>query len=166
MALFDDDSEAAERYLSTIEDLPAAATSASAQMYLDALTGELALYRGRDRVARDIFEALVSRPLMLDWSSTCSSAGAAIRDGLVRSYVALGDDEQASQAMEDLLASGAERLDHPVIYARTLYQLGVHELESGSPVQGRRLLERFLGMWSDADWDVEMVDDARSRLES
>ena len=166
MALFDDDTEAAERYLSTIEDLPAAATSASAQMYLDALTGELALYRGRDRVARDIFEALVSRPLMLDWSSTCSSAGAAIRDGLVRSYVALGDDERASQAMEDLLASGAERLDHPVIYARTLYQLGVHELESGSRVQGRRLLERFLGMWSDADWEEEMVDDARSRLES
>ena len=144
--MFDDDVEAAERYSSSIAELPATATSASAQMYRNALAGELALYRGHAGDARDIFKALVSRPLMLDWSSTCSSAGAAIRDGLVRSYVALGDGEGAARAMEDLLASGAERLDHPVVYARTLYRLGVHELERGSSVRARRLLERLLDL--------------------
>lgn len=169
MALFDDDADAAVEYAKVLAELPAAGTSASARMYLDALTAEIALYQGDALRARDIFTDVVSRPLMIDWSSTCTSAGAAIRDGLVRSYLALGDDDGAARAMEELLASGAERLDHPVLYARTLHRLGVYGLESANAVErahGRRLLERLLAMWGDTEWEIPMVEDARTRIGS
>ena len=165
MALRDDDAESAERYYTKLMELPATRTSASASVYARALEGELLLHRGEAREARELFTSLVEEPLMLDWSSTCSSAGAAIRDGLVRSHLALGDTDLAAHAMEGLLASGAERLDHAVLYVRTLYRLGVVRLDSGDEREGRRLLTKFLEHWGDADWELDIVHDARARLQ-
>ena len=164
VALLDGDADEALRYLSKLARLPAVETSAAAQNYRRALEGEIALAEGDSSRAREIFEALVARPLMLDWATTCSSSGAAIRDGLVRSYLALGREEDAMKALEDLLASGAERVDHPVIYTQALYRLGRLKLENGRRDEGRRLLTAFLDQWGSADWDLESVDDARSRL--
>jgi hypothetical protein len=101
---------------------------------------------------------------MLDWATTYSSAGASIRDGLVRSYLALGRDADAMNALEELLASGPERVDHPAIYTQALYRLGVLKLESGRMDEGRRLLSTYLAQWKSADWDLVSVEDARKRL--
>ena len=166
MAQFDDDVEAAARYLEALADLPATESSTSARVYHEALSGELALYSGDVEHAIVSFERATSASLMLDWASTCSSAGAAIRDGLARSYLASGDTRRAKETFLTILSSGAERLDHPVIYASTLYRLGVLELEQGRAEEGRRLLRRFLDLWGAADWKLEMVGDARSRLGS
>jgi len=164
MALLDGDSEQAARYLSKLGRLPAAETSAAAQVYLRALEGEMALADGDGERARAILEDVVAGPLMLDWATTCSSSGAAIREGLVRTYLALGRDEDAVEALEGLLASGAERVDHPAIYTQALYRLGVLKLESGRREEGRRLLSTYLAQWGSADWELESVSDARARL--
>jgi len=164
MALLDGDSEQAARYLSKLGRLPAAETSAAAQVYLRALEGEMALADGDGERARAILEHVVAGPLMLDWATTCSSSGAAIRDGLVRTYLSLGRDEDAVEALEGLLASGAERVDHPAIYTQALYRLGVLKLESGRREEGRRLLSTYLAQWGSADWELESVSDARARL--
>ena len=166
MALFDDDVDAATRYLEALVVLPATTSSASARVYHAALSGELALYSGDVDRAVGSFERATSGSLMLDWASTSSSAGAAIRDGLVRSYLASSDTLRAVATMEAILSGGAERLDHPVIYASTLYRLGVLELERGRVEEGRRLLRRFVDLWGGADWKLEIVEDARSRLGS
>ena len=66
--------------------------------------------------------------------------------------------------MKSLLDSGLERLNHPVIYVRTLYQLGLLEIELGDEESGRQYLESFLDHWGNADWDLAEVRDARKRL--
>jgi hypothetical protein len=164
--LLDGDTEQGARYLSKLGRLPAAETSAAAQVYLRALEGEMALAQGDGDRARAIFEEVIAGPLMLDWATTCSSSGAAIRDGLVRTYLALGRDRDAVEALEDLLASGAERVDHPAIYTQALYRLGVLKLESGRREEGRRLLSTYLAQWGSADWELESVADARARLDA
>jgi tetratricopeptide (TPR) repeat protein len=164
MALVDDDPEQAARYLSKLGRLPAARASAAARVYVRALEGEIALAAGDAGRARAIFEEVVGGSLMLDWASTCSSSGAAIRDGLVRTYLALGRDGDAMEALEELLASGPERVDHPVIYTQALYRLGRMKLESGRSEEGRRLLSAYVARWGSADWELESVSDARRRL--
>ena len=166
MALFDEDIESARRHLERLRGLPATESSLSARVYLRALEGELSLRTGEAARARDIFEELVAGSLMLDWASTCSSADAIIRDGLARSYLALEDEASAIEALESLLASGAERLDHPVIYTSALYRLGILKMETGRKMEGRRLLEKFLEHWGDSDWELDIVEDARARLSS
>jgi serine/threonine protein kinase/Tfp pilus assembly protein PilF len=163
-ALLDDDEEEAARFTERLARLPAVETSAAARVYLRALEAETALAKGDAARAVALFEPLVEGSLMLDWATTCSSAGAAIRDGLARSYLALGRSADAMKALEDLLASGAERVDHPAIYTETLYRLGVLKLESGHRNEGRRLLSAYLSQWGNADWPLESVDDARTRL--
>jgi serine/threonine protein kinase/tetratricopeptide (TPR) repeat protein len=163
-ALLDGDEEEAERLKAKLGRLPSVETSAAARVYLRALEGETALASGDAARAREIFEPLVEGSLMLDWASSCSSAGAAIREGLVRAYLALGRDADAAKALEELLASGAERVDHPAIYTQALYRLGVLKLESGRREEGRRLLSAYLSQWGSADWELESVADARARL--
>jgi len=87
-----------------------------------------------------------------------------VRDGLIRCHLALGEREKAAQAMEALLESELERLNHPVLYVRALYQLGLLEIEIGDEVSGRKYLESFLDHWGNADWDLAEVHEARKRL--
>ena len=47
-----------------------------------------------------------------------------------------------------------------------LYALGVAKMEAGDVEEGRLHLRRFLSMWDQTDWDLEIVDDARARLPS
>ena len=164
MALGDDDSDKAVSYLESLDRLASARKSSAASWYREALEGEVALASGDAETARERFESAVARPLLLDWASTCSSSGAAIRDGLARTYLALGRRGDAREALEDLLASGAERVDHPVLFAQALYRLGVLELESGREAEGRRFLERFLSLWGSSSWELPLVEDARDRL--
>jgi tetratricopeptide (TPR) repeat protein len=163
MALVDGDTEQAARYLTKLGRLPAAETSAAARVYVRALEGEMALAAGDGDRARAIFEDVVAGPLLLDWATTCSSSGAAIRDGLVRTYLALGREADAVKALEELLASGPERVDHPVIYTQALYRLGRLKLESGRSAEGRRLLSTYLDRWGSAT-GLESVLDARRLL--
>jgi tetratricopeptide (TPR) repeat protein len=165
MAFLDGDLDGGERYLERLRRIPAVETSEPADVYLRALEGEGALARGAAAEARDIFANLVANEsLMLDWASTCSSAGATIRDGLVRSELALGRSAEAMAALDGILTSGEERVDHPVIYTEALYRLGVMKLESGRSEEGRKLLKKFLSQWGSADRDLEIVADAKTRL--
>jgi tetratricopeptide (TPR) repeat protein len=166
MALLDGDADQAALYSTRLARLPAASTSAGAQLYLRALEAETALAAGNPGRARELFEPLVEGSFMLDWATTCSSSGASIREGLARTYLALGREDRAMKALEDLLASGAERVDHPAIYGDALYRLGVLKLENGRPEEGRRVLSTYLTLWEDADWELENVRDARERLDA
>ena len=97
-------------------------------------------------------------------SRTWSSSGAAFRNGLVQAYLASGDKPKAVETLETLIGSGLERADHPVLYVRALYELGLLQVDLGEQEEGRRNLERFLEHWGDADWDLPEVADARERL--
>jgi tetratricopeptide (TPR) repeat protein len=164
MALLDSDLESGALRLEALRRVPAVQSSASARIYLAALEGEAALASGDASRAKDLFEPVVKESLMLDWASTCSSVGAAIRDGLVRTYLALGRNADAMKELEAILASGAERVDHPALYTQALYRLGVLKLENGRVEEGRRLLSRYLSQWENADWELPSVADARKRL--
>jgi non-specific serine/threonine protein kinase len=164
MALVDSDVEEAESHLATLARIASSGTGAAA-VYLRALEGELALSKGEAGRARELFEQALESSMMLDWASTCSSAGAAIRDGMARAYLALGREGDAMRTLEAIVTSGAERVDHPVIFTQSLYRLGLLKLEGGRVEEGRRLLERYLDQWGEADWELESVADARRRLE-
>jgi tetratricopeptide (TPR) repeat protein len=165
-ALREDDPEAAEQYLGRLSGLPSVSTSDSIAMYQKALEAEIDLYRGRPQKSAEKLEVLVSSGrLLVDWPTTCSSSGAAFRETLYRAYVTLGEKDKAVRALEELLASGFERVEHPTLYVRTLYELGVSKIESGDTERGEKLLLKFLEHWGDSSWELPQVEDARSRIE-
>lgn len=166
LAALDADLEAARVHHGRLSALPAVRTSESAKLYELALRAEIALADGDAARAAGLFRELVRRPLMLDWASTCSSAGAAFRDGLARSLLALGRMDEAISVLESLVTSGPERVDHPVLYLEAHYRLGVLHQEQGRTEAARRSLSRFLERWGGADWEIDIVEDARERLSS
>ena len=87
-----------------------------------------------------------------------------IRDGLARSRRALWDQSGEIEALEALVASGFERLDHPVLYVRALFRLGELHLEAGDEAAASGFFERFLEHWGNADWDLAEVMEARELL--
>jgi tetratricopeptide (TPR) repeat protein len=138
---------------------------AAAALYRDALRAEVALAAGRAEEARRTIEGLLeTRETLLDWGSTYSSAGAAFRDTLVRASLDEGDRSRAATALAGLLASGNERLHHPVLYVQALHTLAKLELERGDSHSGRAHLEAFLSHWDTAGWPLEAVQEARKLL--
>jgi hypothetical protein len=134
-------------------------------MYKQALEAEIELYRGHVERAVDLLEDIVSSGrLVLDWPTTCSSVGAAFRESLVRAYLSSGEEEKAARALEGLITSGFERVDHPALYVSALYRLGALKMEAGDLEGGRRLLERFLERWGDSTWELPEVEDAKRRI--
>ena len=114
-ALRQGDVPAAESYLKKITEVVAGGRHASGDLYRDGLNAEIALAQGKPAEARLLFERVVdSKRLLFDFHSHISSAGPAFRDGLARTYMALGENRKAVNALVDLLNSGYERLNHPV----------------------------------------------------
>jgi hypothetical protein len=103
---------------------------------------------------------------ILEIGVNLSSWGTAIQDGLIRCYLALGEKENAVAEMKVLLDSGLERLNHPIVYVRTLYRIGLLELERGDLASGRKYLKSFLVHWGNAEWDLSEVDIAKKRLDA
>ena len=126
------------------------------------------LEAGKPEEARELFEGLIASGRLLSdfYTHYYGSSGAAIRDGMARTYIALGEKEKAAETLEELLESGFERVGHPVLYVQALYTLGVLYSELGDEAKSREYFERFLEHWGDADWDLSEVRDARTRLQS
>ena len=154
----------AEQHLERLGQMAATASGLSGPMHHDALEAELALVEGDTARALPILERLAEQNQYVDFTATWSSSGAAFRNGLVQAYLASGDKPKAVEALETLTGSGLERADHPVLFVRALYQLGLLQIELGQLEEGRRNLERFLEHWGEADWDLPEVADARKRL--
>ncbi|MEE9229495.1 MAG: tetratricopeptide repeat protein, partial [Acidobacteriota bacterium] len=156
---------AAGRYLEKVKQLMSVVRSTSAHLYRDSLEAEIALMQGRPHEAKLLFEKVVgSRKFLLDQATTFTSAGAAVRDGLARTYLALGEKEKAAEALEALLASGWERADQPELYVRAMYRLGMLRLDAGDTVGGSEFLRKFLDHWGEADWNLLEVTEAKARL--
>ena len=154
----------AEGHLDRLSRMAANASGPSGPTYRDALEAELALVEGDTARALPILERIAEQNQYFDFMGTWSSSGAAFQDGLVRAYLASGDKPRAIVALETLIASGLERSDHPVLYVRALYELGLLQIELGDRAEGRRNLERFLEHWGEVEWDLPEVADARNRL--
>lgn len=138
------DRTAAQRHLEKLDQI----ASGSGLLYRDGLRAEFALAEGRPQEALSLLEPVVrSRHFLFDWASTYASAGAVWRESLARAYLALGEKEKARDVMADLVSSGVERLNHPVLYVRTLRDLGKLSIELGDAERGRELLKRFEGHW-------------------
>jgi serine/threonine protein kinase/predicted Zn-dependent protease len=161
------DASAARDHLKGIESIIAVTKRIMGDVYRDALRAELFLAAGNKDEALRLFDGAVKpHNLLLDLQTTYSSSGAAVRAGLIRCYLVLGEKEKAAEQMKALLESGLERVNHPVIYVKTLYQLGLLEIERGDQVSGRKYLESFLDHWGNADWDLPEVHEARKCLEA
>ena len=166
-ALMNDKRPEAKKHLETLNVVDTRGRNVVSDLYLDALQGEMVLDDGNAEGARELFEPVVSSGRLLwDGYTGVSSTGAAFRDGLARTYIALGEKEKAVEALEALLESGFERIVHPVLYVRALYTLGVLYGELGDESKSRDYFERFLEHWGNADWDLAEVRDARARLQS
>ncbi|MEE9229493.1 MAG: protein kinase [Acidobacteriota bacterium] len=164
-ALRDQDVSSAKQQLEAIAMSLETGRVTWGDVYRDALEAEIALAEERPQQARALFEKIVNPDkLLFDYSLSMTSAGAVIREGLVRTYLALGETEEAAKALEDLLSCGMERVNHPVVYTQALYTLGLLKTESNDQAGGRQLLEKFLDHWGNADWDLPQVADARKRL--
>ncbi len=61
-------------------------------------------------------------------------------------------------------ASGSEHIEHPVLYARSLFQLAEVHRDLGQHDQARAAYQRFLELWSDGDLDRQEVTRARQAL--
>ena len=164
-ALRQGDVPAAESYLKRITEVVAEGRHASGDLYRDGLNGELVLAQGKPAEARLLFERVVgSKRLLFDFHSHISSAGPTFRDGLARTYMALGENRKAADALADLLNSGYERLNSPVTYVQTLNTLGKLKMEIGDKSKAREFLRTFLEHWGKAEWKLAEVRNARAAL--
>jgi tetratricopeptide (TPR) repeat protein len=165
-ALRQGDVPAAESYLKRITEVVAQGRHASGDLYRDGLNAEVVLAQGKPAEARVLFERVVgSKRLLFDFHSHFSSAGPAFRDGLARTYIALGENRKAADALADLLNSGYERLNCPVTYVQTLYSLGKLKMEIGDKSTARDFLRKFLDHWGKVEWNLAEVRNARAALQ-
>jgi tetratricopeptide (TPR) repeat protein len=154
-----------KKHLGRLKEVDAAGRSVVSDIYFDALQAEMHLATGKPGEARKLLERVVgSGKLLWDWYTTFSTSGAVFRDGLARTYMALGDKEKAVEALEALVESDWERVDHPVLYVRAFYTLGVLYSDLGDEAKSRDYFEQFLEHWGNADWDLPEIRDARARL--
>jgi tetratricopeptide (TPR) repeat protein len=164
-ALKDGDPGGARAYLDRMEEVLEIARNPGGEIYAQGLEAELALAGGEAAEARELFErALSSGNLYHDYYATSSVAGTGFRDGLARALLAQGKREEAARALEALLGSGFERVDHPVLHLRALYTLGKLELATGDRAKGKKLLQDFLNHYGEADWSLPEIAEARARL--
>jgi tetratricopeptide (TPR) repeat protein len=155
------DVSAAERYLRTLERVAKGAHEPLGRHCRDALMAEIALARGRPSEARPLLEDAVGSG-MIRYDTWALSVGSAFRDGLVRTYLAVGDKKKAAEALEGLFGVGNDVLRS----IRGRYRLGKLDLELGDRARGREHLKKFLEYWGRADWDLPEVRDARAQLAS
>jgi tetratricopeptide (TPR) repeat protein len=157
------DLPAGERHLRTLEEVVSVARGPLVPHYRHALAAEIALARGRPLEAQPLLEnAVGSGKLFYDFWNVMP--GDAFRDGLARSYLAVGDKEKAAEVLAALVSSRFDR--DPLLSVRALYTLGKLKLELGDQVRGRELLRQFLEHWGKADWDLPEVREARALLAS
>jgi eukaryotic-like serine/threonine-protein kinase len=156
------DLDSAARHLEAIKIVCRVSKSSTSDLYLDGLRAEIALQEGRPAVALSLFERIVdSKRSLHDFLTSHSSVGAVFRDGLARACLALGKDDQASKALEGLLASGLERVSEPILYVPALYTLGHLKLRAGDTTRGQELLEQYVGHWKNSDWPVPQIEARR-----
>ena len=165
-ALRASDMSAAERHLRKLEEVVTASRGPLVPHYRDALVAEIALARGRPSDARPLLESAVqSGKLHYDFWASCATA-ARFRDGLARTYLALGEKQKAARVLEALVASQYDIVAAPLPCIQGLHSLGRLELELGERARGREHLRKFLEYWAKAQWDLPQVGDARARLAS
>jgi tetratricopeptide (TPR) repeat protein len=152
-----------ERHLQTLEKVLSVARGPLVPHYRDALAAEIALARGRASEARPLLENAIGSGKLFYDAMTYSPAPA-FREGLARTYLAIGDNEKAAEALQALVSNRWEGFSDPVRCVRALYTLGKLRLELGDRARGRELLEKFLKHWGNADWDIPEVRSARALL--
>jgi tetratricopeptide (TPR) repeat protein len=157
------DAAAADRHLQQMRDVAARSHGPLVPHYLDALVAEIALAEGRASDARPLLERAVRSGTLGYELHTSGRPGIWFRDALVRTYLALGENEKAADVLEDLLREPQSAVV-PLLRVPALYRVGVLRMDLGDRARGRAFLERFLEHWSNSDWDLPEVRDARARL--
>lgn len=83
---------------------------------------------------------------------------------LAEALRAEGRDSEAAGWLEQIVERRVESRNHPVRYARSLFQLAEIEDDAGNDQQALALFRRFVDLWADGDLDREQVAAARARL--
>ncbi len=77
---------------------------------------------------------------------------------LGRAALADGDPAAARGWFERVADSGAEHLEEPVPFVRSLFLLAQTDQQQGELAAARRAFERFLVLWNDGDLDRQQVE--------
>jgi serine/threonine protein kinase/tetratricopeptide (TPR) repeat protein/TolB-like protein len=162
-ALRASDGPAAERHLRKLEEVVSRSHGPLGPHYRNALVAEMALAEGRPSDARPLMEGAVHSGMLRYEMWTGFMPEVRLREGLVRTYLALGEKEKATQVLEDLIKE-PHGVVMPVSRLLALYRLGVLRMDLGDRDGGRKYLQKFLGHWGKADWNLAEVRDARARL--
>lgn len=165
LAILEGDLAAVEGHLETLRETTAALRGSLGPIYGQALEAELLLADGRAEEARDrLVELVASGRFLEEFLTSDSSSGASIRQALARAYRALWDQRGEMKALEDLIGSGFERLDHPALWVMAHFRLGELYLEAGDEAMARSFFELFLAYWGHADRPLVEVEEARRYL--
>ena len=159
------DLTAAERHLQQMQAVVAKSQGPLVSHYRDALMAEIALARGRPSDARPLLERAVYSGKLRYELHTSGRPGIWFRDGLARTYIAIGRADKAAQVLEDLLGEPQSAVI-PLQRVPALYRVGALRMDLGDRARGREYLRKFLDHWGKADWDLPEVRDARARLAS
>jgi tetratricopeptide (TPR) repeat protein len=132
------------------------------------LEAEILLAEGRSREAILLLEKTPPRVLIsLSWGPYMIFYNFPfLKDTLARAYAQNGEIDKAIAEYERLTSvypkSGAPFLIHPKYYCRLarLYE------NKGMKAKARENLERFLGLWKDADPGLPEIEDAKTRVAS
>jgi tetratricopeptide (TPR) repeat protein len=158
------DLHSGERHLQTLEQIVTVARGPLVPHYRDALEAENLIARGRPHAALPLLENALGSGKLLYNSWGGFRPASAFRDGLARTYLAMGDKGKAAETLEAVVSRRHEI--GGVARIRALYTLGKLKLELGERARGRELLQQFLDHWGKADWDLPEVRDARALLAS
>ena len=84
----------------------------------------------------------------------------AIWHALGQAELAAGRSQEALGWLRQAVTSGAEHLESPIPYVRSLYLLGRIHRQRGEEEEAQRQFQRFLALWLEGDLDRAQIAEA------
>ncbi len=158
----------AERMQTILQQRAALHENLVEERQLHHLAGRLALARGDAEAAvRALGQAeSLLPPEGVEFHWHVYPVHVQIWSALGEAELAAGRPRPARGWFERAVTSGAERLESPIPYVRSLYHLGRIHRQAGEAAEARRTFERFLDLWRQGDLDRPRVEEAIEALQS
>jgi len=89
-----------------------------------------------------------------------------LSDAMGEALWAAGKPDKALKIYTGIQRRPQARLEDSYLYVRSFFQMARILQEQGKDGEAREYLEKFLGLWKDADPDIPLLQDAQQRLRS
>ena len=122
------------------------------------IRGNLALIRG------DVSTAIAELERASAFHPWADASSLRLWDRLAEAYLQAGQDTDAEQLLEKMLAHGPGRIFSPPQYILSHYRLGKLREKRGDDQRARELYQKFVEYWQDGDMEREAIADAQRFL--